>query len=336
VDNQEVPDLALRPTPTDTRRMFGITSLQSQVGFETYGPVLAGAKTSAGLQFDFSGVSPNSLYASSWGSVRLRTATMRMDWTNTSIVVGQDPPFFSPLSPTSFAALSYPAFSYSGNLWSWVPQVRVEQRLRVSEQNSIMLQGGLLDPVPRGPAQPAYATRVAWSYGGENPLTIGVGGYYSREDRGAGRTTNGFAGTTDWNIPIADRVVVSGEFYRGRAIGSLGAAQSRSVVFNGPESDPTSAMVGLNTIGGWAQIAVKVTPTVGFNAAQGEDRPFRRDLLHFTQSSTISRNQSRMFNVIFRPRTNLIFSLEYRRIRTWRTDVSEKAQHMNAGVGVLF
>ena len=50
------------------------------------------------------------------GLVRLRTATMRLDWKNTDVVVGQDQLFFAPNSPTSFASLIVPALSYSGQL----------------------------------------------------------------------------------------------------------------------------------------------------------------------------------------------------------------------------
>src|SRR4030095_3629263 len=168
----------------------------------------------------------------------LRTAAVRLDWARTSVVVGQDMPFISPQSPTSIATLAYPALSYSGNLWAWIPQARIEHRFNVSEQSTISLQGGLFDPVPRGPAQPAYATRVAWSHGNtDRPLTLGIGGSYSRAARGAGRAEDGWAGTADWLVPLGKRFTLSGEFYRGEAIGSLGAAQGRSVVFSGPELD---------------------------------------------------------------------------------------------------
>ena len=338
VDTLEVPDLALRPSPTSTGRTFGFSALQSQVGLETYGPTLGGAKTSAGLQFDFFGITNNSQYASSWGSVRLRTAAVRLDWPKTSIIVSQDAPFVSPLSPTSIATLAYPAFSYSGNLWTWIPQARVEHRLNVSEKGTISLQGGFLDPVPRGPAQPGYAARVAWTRDNddERPLTLGLGAYYGREDRGAGRTEDGWAGTVDWLVPLGSRFTWSGEFFRGRAIGNFGAAQGRSVVFSGPEADPASSMTGINTVGGWTQLSFKATSTVEFNGAYGEDRPFEKDLFRYSSTPTISRNGTQMYNVIYRPRTNLVFSLEYRRFKTWRIDTYEDASHTNLGVGVLF
>ncbi len=78
---------------------------QSEIGLEVFGPTLAGAKTSASLQADFSGGFPSTWNGVDSGIFRLRTASARMDWTNTSVVVGQDNAFFSPLSPTSFASL---------------------------------------------------------------------------------------------------------------------------------------------------------------------------------------------------------------------------------------
>ena len=110
------------------------------------------------------------------GLFRLRTATMHLDWAKTSIVAGQDAPFFSALSPTSFATLAEPALSYAGNLWMWIPQIRVERRLTISENSNFLLQGGILDGATGEPPvygygrtaqageysrQPGYAGRVA-------------------------------------------------------------------------------------------------------------------------------------------------------------------------------
>src|SRR5438445_12457680 len=86
-----------------------------------------GAKTTRTVQFDLSGGFPNTLNGSSFGLFRLRIANLPMGWAHTSIVAGQDNAFFSPLSPTSFASLAVPTFAYAGNLWWWMPQVRIER-----------------------------------------------------------------------------------------------------------------------------------------------------------------------------------------------------------------
>jgi len=93
------------------RGSFGATLRQSELGFEAFGPTVAGAKTRADLQLDLAGGFPFVPNGVDSGLMRLRTATMRMDWTDTSVVVGQDAIFFSPTSPTSFASLAIPALS---------------------------------------------------------------------------------------------------------------------------------------------------------------------------------------------------------------------------------
>jgi hypothetical protein len=254
--------------------------------------------------------------------------------------------------------LGYPAFADAGNLWTWTPQVRVEHRLNISESDRLMVQGGLLDPLsgeapssqfyraPEGGEQsrkPAVGSRVAWTHGaGDHALTLGVGGYYSRQNYGVGRTADAWAGTVDWNAPLGNHIALSGEFYRGRALGGLGAAQGRSVLFNGPESTPTSALIGLNTMGGWTQLKIKATETIEFNAAFGEDNPFARDLHYFyypTSSgyTSIARNQNALFNVIYRPRSDLLFALEYRYLDTPQTtNITNAAGTLNLSMGVLF
>ena len=358
VDNLDIPNLALPPGTVATSGSVGATLRQSEIGLEIYGPELAGAQASANVSLDFMGGFSNTSNGVTDNLVRLRTATMRMDWTQTSLVGGQDAPFFSPLSPTSFASLGYPEFSDAGNLWTWTPQVRVEHRLNVSEADRLLLQAGVLDPLsgegpssqfyrtPSGGEQsrkPAVGSRMAWTHGaGDHALTLGIGGYYSRQDYGAGRTIDAWAGTADWNAPLGNRFALSGEFYRGRALGGLGAAEGRSVLFDGPESNPTSELIGLNTVGGWTQLKFKATQAIEFNAAYGQDNPFARDLRYFYEPSSygytsLAKNQNTMFNVIFRPRSNLLFALEYRILDTLQTTNSTNtAGILNLSMGVLF
>ena len=43
--------------------------------------------------------------------------------------------------------LAIPALSNAGNLWGWVPQVRVEHRVALGNDSGLLFQGGILDPV---------------------------------------------------------------------------------------------------------------------------------------------------------------------------------------------
>jgi hypothetical protein len=336
---------------------FGATMRQSEIGLEVFGPTLVGAKTSASLQADFAGGFPGTWNGLNSGIFRLRTASMRMDWKNTSVVVGQDNSFFSPLSPTSFASLAVPALNYAGNLWAWTPQVRVEHRFELSRDQNILVQGGILDnltgefpadPYFRMPVagessrQPAYAARTAWTHTifGQ-PLSFGAAGYYSRQEWAYNQYTDGWAGMADWEIPLAPRVIFTGEFYRGRAIGGIGGGISRSVVYEGdPTQNPATPVRGLDAIGGWSQLKFKATSTLEFNAAVGLDNPTTAEVRTAVEaggSPVLVQNRGTLVNFIFRPRSSLLFSAEYGHLRSFKlNDVSNSADQFNLMMGILF
>lgn len=358
VDNLDVPSLAYDRGPLDTGGSFGATMRQSTLGLEVFGPKLANARTSAEIQMDFFGGFPDTLDGTTMGLLRLRIAKARLDWEKTSVVAGQDTLFFSPLSPTSIASLALPALSYAGNLWTWTPQVRLEHRLDLSDTSTLSVEAGILDSlsgeVPyqqfyRMPQageksrQPAYASRLALRHRiGDRTLALGTGGYYGRQNWGLGRTVDAWAATADWSLPLPWRLSLTGEFYRGRGIGGLGGGTGRSALFSGSLNNPLTTVLGLNTTGGWSQLKFKATEKLEFNGAFGEDAPSTPDLRRFSQGSTYAytsaaRNQSGFVNFIYRARSNLLFSAEYRRFWTWQVNGDKaKADQVNLGFGVLF
>jgi len=361
-ENLDFPAEARPLQPQNTNASFGATLRQSLVGLELFGPEVAGARTKADLQADFAGELPSAPNGVTLGVVRLRTGGFRLDWPRTSVVAGQYAPFFSPLSPTSLATVAYPPLADSGNLWTWTPQVEIEHRFSLSEASSLSVQGGILDPLTGEPppdpyyrmasageqgGQPAYAARVAWTHGPPaRPLTVGVGGYYARQNWGFSRNVDAWAGTADWRLPLGRLFSLTGEFYRGHAIGGLGAAEGRSVLFNGDPTLPQTLVQGLHTTGGWAQLKFTPLERMEFNAAFGEDVPSSADLARFAQPLTntyvnldagIGRNESAFFNTIYHLRSNFLLSAEYRRIRTGEIDGSlHTINHVSLGAAVLF
>jgi hypothetical protein len=358
VDNADIPSIAYDRPPGGSGGSFGGSLRQSQIGLEVFGPQLAGARTKADLQLDLGGGFPRALNGVNFGLLRLRTGTMRLDWAHTSIVAGQDGLFFSPNSPTSFASLAVPAFSYAGNLWSWVPQVRVEHRFTLGEDSSLLVQGGILDSQSGEPPvfdyyrtpqagersrQPAYATRVAWSrslFG--QPLRVGVGGYYGRQSYGFDRNVDGWAGMTDWDLPLGHQFSLSGKFYRGKGLGGLGGGIGRSVFFSGDPGSLYTQVRGLNSAGGWAQLKYRPASKLEFNGAFGQDAPYTADIRAFPNPQaygdpTLTKNQGGLVNVIYRPRSDLLFSAEFRHLKTFTTDNGTyNADHVNLMMGVLF
>jgi hypothetical protein len=358
VDNSDFPQLATPPQLLSSEGSFGASLRQSQIGLQAFGPTIAGARTSADIQFDFSGGFAEAPNGVTYGIMRLRTGTVRFDWTKTSLVAGQDSLFFAPLSPTSIATLAIPALAYSGNLWSWTPQVRLQQKFTLSDSSSLLVQGGILDNLSgdRPPSeyyrypswgeysgQPAYATRLAWTQKthGQN-VTLGFGGYYGRQTWGYRRGIDSWAGTVDLTLPLGGMFEFTSQFYRGRAVGGIGGGIGQSVLWNGSLINPTTDVYGLNSLGGWAQLKFKVTPKLQFNGAFGQDNPYASDLRENggnenAYGAPLSKNQSAFVNFIYQPRSDIVFSLEYRRLKTFLLDKNANAANLiTLSVGYIF
>jgi len=146
-------------------------------GTGSFRPEIHGARISGDVQFDFAGSSYNLSNGTTFGFARLRTGVVRLEWPNTSLIAGQDAPFFSPLSPSSIASLALPELPTQESLdWihsSWgTPHSRGREfEALASSRNS---RSGnwrshvfaIFTPPLAGEAsrQPAYAMRLAWSY----------------------------------------------------------------------------------------------------------------------------------------------------------------------------
>lgn len=355
-NNFDVPDFALgRDVGNES---FGATLRQSEIGLEVFGPTLLGARTSGNVQADFAGGFADTWNGVNSGLFRLQIASVRMDWAHTSVVAGQDSLFISPLSPTTFASVEVPGFNYEGNLWAWTPQVRVEHRFELANDERLTVQGGIFDNLTgefppssyfRSPGpgeatgQPAYGFRTAWSrtlFG--QPLTLGAGGYYGRQDWEFDHYADSWAGMVDWDVPLPHHFELSGEFYRGRGIGGIGGGTGRSVLYSGNPDEPATLVNPLNAIGGWSQLKFRANSKLEFNAGFGLDNPKSSEVRAAEVSENyvgplLVQNRSALGNFIYRPRSNLLFSAEYRHIQSLELDSeSANAQQFNLMMGILF
>jgi hypothetical protein len=291
------------------------------------------------------------------GQVRLRTGTVRLDWANTSIVAGQDRMFFAPLTPTSLSSLAIPELAYTGNLWAWSPQVRIEHRFVLSDASSLSIQGGILDSVTgdlpseefsRYPSwgeqsgQPAFAARVSWTHKmfGQD-FTAGVGGYFGNQDWGFDRDVDSWVGTVDLLVPLGKRFEFTGAFYRGRSVAGFGGGVGQSVLLNGPFSNPATTFRGLDSMGGWAQMKFKVRSNFEINGAFGSDNPFAGELRKFNANTiypgAYTRNLSPLVNFIYQIRSDILISTEYRYLSSTVLDSGTlRAHHVNLSLGYIF
>jgi len=358
-DNLDFPNYAEPPAPgTTSQASFGATLRQTEIGLEIFGPTVAGAKSSANVQFDFAGGFPSAPNGVDFGVARMQTASLRLDWKDTSVIAGQDSLFISPLSPTSFASLATPAFDNAGDLWGWTPQLRIERRFDLGDQQTLTLQGGILDNLDWEPplnsyfrsatagestGQPAYAMRTAWSrpvVG--HALSLGVAGYYGRQNWSAWNShVDAWAGMTDWQIPMLRRLILSGEFYRGRAVGGLGGAIGQTIVFGGNPMYTTTSIRGLDSAGGWSQLKFQLTPKLELNGVYAEDDAFANDVRGYATDANngtiLGRNRGALGNLVYRPRSDLLLSAEFRRLHTFPIyDSASVTNQVNLAMGILF
>jgi len=280
--------------------------------------------------------------------LRVITASARLDWENTSLIVGQRPPLISPLNPTSIAALWVQPLTGAGNISQWRPQIMAERRVGSNDSSQLIIQGGLLTPFGESlqgktiEGGPGYESRVAYRrpLNSDRKLELGFGGYVHRRPFPLDRHVNSYAITGDWMVPLGGRVELSGEAFFGRAIGLAEESGNRNdsvYAVTGPIDLPGTSIRGIHSAGGWAQMAIKARSDLDFNFAYGQEDPRNRDIFSGQISaSTILKNQVGSANFIWQLRQNLLLSLEYRRLWTKYTFQQQTGNHYNLAVGYMF
>jgi hypothetical protein len=361
VDNTDLPSIAIPKVTAYSGGSAGASVRQSIIGLTGIGPELFGARTSADLQMDFFGGLPSGYGANSSGLAEVRLARIRFDWKNTSAVAGLDYPFFSPNMPTTYMTFVVPGFASAGNLWTWTPTIRVEQRF-TGVLSPFKIEAGFLDPssttdyaansnvrIPSGTEnsrQPTYALRLSASTKSEdNPAVIAISGVYSPQKFIGNYEVAGWAGTLDWKIPLFPRTQLMGEFFTGRGLDGFGGLPLSPLKPVDPAyyaAVTAPELANLGVIGGWSQFKIKVDARNEFNIAAGTGGRNSADLREAAASNSFlmsvpARNEMLFANYIFRPRSDLLFSAEYRRLRTYQVIGSPNtAGQIGLAIGFLF
>lgn len=324
-------DQAAAPTfATGGDGSTGLSLRQTVLGIDARGPHLGTAASHADLRVDFFGSNAQGGYSYVGGLLRLRTVHAALDWQNTSAFFELDRPILSPNAPTSLTAIANPALAWSGNLWSWSPQIGVEQRFQVGGSNAVIMQGALIDaPDPPSnqvttPGTVNLSEQSRWP-GGElrfalisrgdrdqTGLSLGIGGYISPHRTNGGDRFNAWATTADYRVPLPLHMQWSGSFYRGQALGGLGGGAYKDYIY-------IDNLQALNDVGGWAQWKQRAGAKLEFNEAIGIDNAFASELRGYTGTGTtpyqaLARNRTFTGNAIYSPSAYLLFSIEYRNI----------------------
>jgi hypothetical protein len=318
------------PFPND--KSFAMTARQSRFGLRFQGPDVMGAKLSGQVEVDFFGGKAALGNGINMDLLRLRLALGRLDWTNFSLVAGQDWSVFAPLNPTSLASYAIPAMSASGNPWIRTPQIRGELRHGISDTAKLQWQIAATDPdvgdyqtaqflTTRTPGigergrMPGLDSRLGFTdtVSGHD-FAVGVSGHYGRgKDVGTigslnvVRPVDSWGVALDWSLPVSKYFALTGEAYEGRALGIFSVASGESVGAVG-----TPGAHGVLSRGGWAQAQINFNPKWQFNLAYGIDQTKASEL----PVGSRDRNQTYMANLMYKLNSSITFAWEYRRFLT--------------------
>jgi uncharacterized coiled-coil protein SlyX len=345
VDMTATPTVALPGTGST-----GASVQQTILGFDARGPHLLGARSYADLRVDFYGSSGSGNssavytgdYTASAAILRLRTVHAGLQWQHTDAYFSLDRPILSPDAPTSLTAVAEPALAWSGNLWTWNPQVGVTQDVGFAGSYNLRLQGALIDvgDAPLSVASASAATSVVIPTSAEQSRWpgeeariallgskleegnhIGFGGYFAPHLNPGGTRFNAWASTLDAKLLLPGRFQFTGTLYRGAALGGLGGGAYKDFGFRADPDSDKYYFRPYDDVGGWAQLKEKLSERVEFNAAFGLDIIFARELRPYaipggTMYQNLARTQTYTGNVIFSPKASLLFSLEYRHLES--------------------
>jgi uncharacterized coiled-coil protein SlyX len=342
-------DVAATPTvAVPGRGSTGLSIRQTMLGFDAQGPHLLGASSYAGLRIDFDGYPQSSSTGSSYYAtenlLRLRTAYAALQWSKTEAYFSYDRPIFSPDTPTSLTAVAEPALAWSGNLWTWNPQVGVKQDLHLARSHDLRIEAAVMDvadapltplinagapstPILANGAEqsrwPGAEARVALLGSGSNEESnhIGVGGYFAPRHNVLGYSFDSWAATLDTRFHLPAHLQLTGSFYRGLGLGGLGGGAYKDFVYRPYTVGEGYYFRSLDDAGGWAQLKEKFSQRLELNAAFGMDNVFASEMRRYASTVlnpylNLARNRTYTGNVIFSPSAYLLFSLEYRHIES--------------------
>ena len=305
----------LTAAPTNSASGGGASLSQSIIGLRFQGPRVLGGQVRGSLDLDLFGGTASSLNH----LVRMRIATLEMDWRQSTLIVGQDKPLIAPRDPDSLAQVAFSPLTAAGNLWLWQPQVRFEQRFAMGENAGLRAQASVYQTSePSASAGPGYQATLSsaspalegrfefWSKVGSGGRIEIAPGFHVSETHVAGTSVPSRLITLDWLLQPVAKVRLTGAFFHGRnAAGVGGLRQGFTPIGDG-------SFIAVPTSGGWAQFSFLATKRLTFNAYGGQESNPAADLL----AGQIARNFVYAGNTQYRLGPNVLLGLEASQART--------------------
>jgi hypothetical protein len=291
----------------------GATFRQTIVGLEFRSPAaIAGGTVRGNIFMDFFAGANNQ-------AMRLRTASLEIDWKTRNLMVGIEKPIFNPREPSSLAQVGISPLTGAGNLWLWLPQVRAEQDFRFGRSSGLRAQLGVLQtrevlpyagasvPGALEPSRPAFEGRfeVFHNLDDDRRLEFATGFHTSTTHIG-GLSLPSHLYSFDWFFNPIRRVEFSGAFYDGQNVAVLGNGYGQGFYGYGRYQEP------IPSIGGWGQLTLHTLPRLDFHLFTGQQDDDNKDL----NTGRIAKNLMYGGNVYYRIAPNVLVGFEATQLRT--------------------
>lgn len=332
VNNVDNPQFVLAdPAAGTPMRGAGIAIRQSRLGLVLTGARALGGDFTGDVDVDFYGGQVPSGGGRTFPLLRLRTARGIVRWPRAQLMVGQESPLISDVDPVTVGAIGSPGFAAAGNLWLWLPQLRVGYE----HPGTIRFgaQGAVLAPTSGDPAaafdtdndlaersmRPYLQARVFSAWGEEDRGEIGCGVHQGWLVPATERESTS-AVACDLVAPLASWLEIRGEWFRGEALRGLGGG---GIGQNFLPSGET-----LRTSGGWVQLNLRPARVLGMGVGCGVDHPVPGSVRH--------RNDVCASYAMFRPEGPFFIGAEYRWMHTEYSTGRYVNDYVTLGTGFGF
>jgi hypothetical protein len=314
----------------------GATLRQTLLGLQFNGPTIAGAKVHGDLMMDF--FSGYSTPGGSW--LRIRRGVMSFDWTNRSFTVGQDKPLIAPREPHSLAEVGVPPLADAGNLWTWLPQARYEERLHLGNTDGFNAQLALMqtnesyariDPEYANSlekSRPAIEGRLAYWHKWSDTQRLELGtGFHKSTSHVLGTSVDSQLVSIDWLLVPLPKLEISGTYFGGQNFAGIGGLPQSFRV------DNETSVGAVHGSGGWMQFSSPLTERLTLNLFGGRQDNRARDL----GTGDVAHNISYAGNLIYRLGPNVLVSVEALQKRTRLLPGTDQVHnHYDLAVGYSF
>jgi hypothetical protein len=335
-NNADVPMYRREVPDGSPKGGMGMAIRQTTLGGAVTVQSVLGGTFLGDIDVDFFGGQMPTTGGRTFPLMRIRTARATVEWENSTLMIGQEQPLVSNINPLSLAAVGTPNFSYAGNLWHWIPQIRYG--VHTSGRIRTGVAGAVLAPMSGEPFDvfttsfdraertnmPSLQGRVHVGWGDEeNASEIGFGYHTGKinDVNEVARTSSAI--TADFLLPIGSRFEFRGEAFAGQALAGLGGGGIG-------QNFGADSVTPIRTVGGWVQFNAKLTPRLLVGAGYGFDKPNEDDVPRLLENAT------QEVHVHWRPAGPLVFGLEYRTTGTRYNLSNYSNTHINLAFGFEF